>query len=191
MAAASLSATATSFGSVPHLSTGPRQFHSEGTAPCFSESLPSPLRGFGSSHGAPCSELRYNSGEPAACWMSGGGIGSKQSAALGSFFQNSPRSRSKRIADFRAGGVRAEQGQKERETEGQEGEHRPVRNVLKEIRDSRDVGEAAKKGAEAAKNEAKRDLDWYRSLKKPWFAPPVSWLLKMAGRGLDRVDALK
>jgi len=66
------------------------------------------------------------------------------------------------------------QSQREREEEGQKADEKSktVRNLLKELRETRGVEEAAKVGADAVKAEAEKDLSWYRSLKKPWFSPP-------------------
>jgi hypothetical protein len=74
-------------------------------------------------------------------------------------------------------GVRTQaQSQREREEEGQQADEKSKteRNLVKELRETRGVEEAAKVGADAMKAEAEKDLSWYRSLKKPWFSPPVS-----------------
>lgn len=187
MAAASVGACAPAFSSLAQLvPVGAQQPSSLERPACYSSELPaSSLRGFGSAHGMPCSELGGSSGAFTTCGQHSSG----RCAALGSLRRNSLRSSSRwqrkagssnRLGSGRFGGVRAEQGQKEREKEGEETGSRPVRNVLKEMRDARGVQDAAKRGAAAATNEAKRDLDWYRSLKKPWFAPPVSCCVQAA-----------
>ncbi|GAQ78011.1 putative peripheral-type benzodiazepine receptor [Klebsormidium nitens] len=171
MAAASVRASAPAFSGMAQVPVGAQQPSFSERPACYSSELPaSSLRGFGSAHGAPCPELGCSSGPSVARGRYSAGLpGSLNQNALRSSISLQRRAASSfRTGSGHFGRARAEQGQKERE----ETEPRPVRNVLKEMREARDVQDAAKRGAAAATNEAKRDLDWYRSLKKPWFAPP-------------------